>query len=117
MQSNEFERGHQKTTKRQGEQSSSFRGLWATALAVALAAFFASTLPQVFFVAVFGELLFFGALGTLIVAAIRRDPVWPKRVTAWDQAALLALLSSLVGLFVDVDSVVAALQEQAALAN
>ena len=83
-------------------------------LAVALAAFFASTLPQVFFVAVFGELLFFGALGTLIVAAIRRDPLWPNRITAWDQAALLALLSSVTGLFVDVESVATALQEQAA---
>lgn len=114
MQSNEFERGHEKTTGRRAGQSSPFRGLWATGLAVALAAFFASTLPQVFFVAVFGELLFFGALGTLIVAAIRRDPLWPNRVTAWDQAALLALLSSVTGLFVDVESVAAALQEQAA---
>ncbi len=117
MQSNEFERGQDKTTGQKAQQGSAFRGLWATAIAVALAAFFASTLPQVFFVAVFGELLFFGALGTLIVAAIRRDPLWPKRVTAWDQAALLALISGVVGLFVDVESVAAALQEQAALAN
>ena len=114
MQSNQFERGHEKTTRRQAELSSPFRGLWATGLAVALAAVFASTLPQVFFVAVFGELLFFGALGTLVVAAIRRDPLWPNHVTAWDQAALLVLLSSVVGLFVDVESVAAALQEQAA---
>lgn len=117
MQSNECERGREKTPRQQAEQGSPFRGLWVTLLAVALAAFFASTLPQVFFVAVFGELLFFGALGTLIVAAIRRDPVWPKRVTAWDQAALLALLSGVVGLFVDVESVAAALQEHAAAAN
>ena len=114
MQSNEFERGQEKTTGRRAEQSAPFRGLWATMLAVALAAFFASTLPQVFFVAVFGELLFFGALGTMTVAAIRRDPLWSKRITAWDQAALLVLLSSVVGLFVDVESVAAALQEQAA---
>ena len=117
MQSNEFDSGRQKTTGQPAEQASTFRGLWVIALAVALAAAFASTLPQVFFLAVFGELLFFGALGTLIVAALRRDPLWPRRVTAWDQAALLALLSSLIGLFVDVESVAAALQEQAALSN
>ena len=117
MQSNEFKEAPEKTARRQAEQSSPFRGLWVTGLAVALAAFFASTLPQVFFVAVFGELLFFGALGTMIVAALRQAPVWPQRLTAWDQAALLALLSGVVGLFVDVESVAAALQEQAAAAN
>ena len=117
MQSNEFESGRDKTSEQKAQQGSPFRGLWATAIAVSLAAVFASTLPQVFFVAVFGELLFFGALGTLIVAAIRRDPVWARRITAWDQAAVLALMSGVVGLFVDVESVATALQQQAALAN
>ena len=103
MQSNEFEQAREKTTRRKAEQSSPLRGLWVTGLAVAPAAFFAFTLPQVFFLAVFSELLFLGALGTLVVATARRDALWVHRIASqpWDQAAILVLLSGFAGLFVD----------------
>ncbi len=90
-----------------------FGGLWSMGIAVTLALFFASTMPQPFFLPVFGELLFFGALGTVLVAVIRRESPRSRRLTAWDQAALLALASLFVGLFVDVESVIAALEERA----
>lgn len=114
MQSNDLNNDPRYTAESRSDVPA-FRGIWTVALAIALAAVFASTLPQVFFVAVFGELLFFGALGMLAVAALRRDKVWSRSMTGWDQAALLALLSGLIGLFVDVEAIALALEEQAAI--
>ena len=49
-----------------------FGGLWSMGIAVTLALVFASTMPQPFFLPVFGELLFFGAIGATLAAVIRR---------------------------------------------
>lgn len=113
MQSNEIDGKGQRRTAEHPVQRSPLSGLWTVGIALALSAFFASTMPQPFVLAVFGELLFFGAMGCLLVAVVRRESLKSRRITAWDQAAILALVSLFVGLFVDVESVIAALEQRA----
>ena len=113
MDGNNYDRNAQPPAAQRATRTPPFGGLWSMGIAVTLALFFASTMPQPFFIPVFGELLFFGALGAVLVAVIRREAIWSRRMTAWDQAALLAIASLFVGLFVDVESVIAALEERA----
>jgi len=50
-----------------------------------------------------------GVMATL--ALVMREPIWPERLTAWDAAAMLYLLSLFSGFFVDLDAIQAFLLE------
>ncbi len=101
-------------SQNQDHQDPNFSKLFGVAFAMALAMFFASMLPDPFFAPVMSELLLFGALGALFVAVLRRERVFARGITDWDQAAILMLLGLLCGLFVDPEAVSAALEQMAA---
>lgn len=92
-------------------QDATLGRLFAVALAAAAALAVASTMPGPLVAPAMRELLFFAAWGALLVALLRRDQPFAHEVTAWDQAAILLLLSLLWGFFVDPEAVAQALNE------
>jgi len=77
------------------------RMLVSLGLIIALSLFFASALPAVLIPAALQKLFVWGALGGVLLAAFRSEPWNAPRLTGWDQAAVLLLLSLLAGFFVD----------------
>lgn len=78
------------------------RALISAGLGVAVAFLLASVMPQPVVLAAFREILFFGAMGVGLVAALRREPLTGAPVlTGWDRAALMMLVAQVSGLFVD----------------
>ena len=110
----EFKNGSRNGPRNRDQRDPNLNGLFAVAFATALAMFFASMLPDPLFAPAMRELLLFGALGALFVAALRRERVFAREITAWDQAAILGLLGLLCGFFVDPEAVAAALEQMAA---
>lgn len=90
------------------------RRLIGVALVVALALFVASSMPAALVAPVLKELLFYGAFGAIIAAAIRRETLFADRMTGWDQAAILLLIGLASGFFIDHEAARAALAELAA---
>ncbi len=109
-----FETGPRNGPQNQDQRDPNLNGLFAVAFATAVAMFFASLLPAPLFAPAMRELLHFGALGALSVAVVRRERVFAGQITAWDQAAILGLLSLLCGLFVDPEAVSATLDQMVA---
>lgn len=97
-----------------GRNSESQR-LFHAGLVAALAFAMASGVGAPFVAAVLKDLLLFGALGFMLAAVFRRDRFFAPRFTAWDQAALLTLLSLICSLFVDPQAVQQALAERGLL--
>lgn len=85
--------------------------LLGVGLVFAMAMFLASFLPKELVPLVVKELLFYGAIGTAIAAAFRREKLFDDHVTGWDQAALLILTGLLFGFLVDHDAALAVLTE------
>lgn len=77
----------------------------------ALAMLVASTMQPVFFAGSLSSMLFFGAIGAVIVALFLRErPLGGDRLTRWDEAAILVLLSLVAGSFADPEAMQAALE-------
>lgn len=94
--------------------------LIATAGIAATALFLASWVPEPFTWLVFAELMRWAATGAALVALLRREPLRPPHVTAWDQAAVFLLLGYLGRLQVDPQTVMqaaSALEAGAGVAN
>jgi hypothetical protein len=51
------------------------------------------------------------ALISALLAAITREPLWPPRLTRWDQASVLLALSILAGWATDPDAAAEALSQ------
>lgn len=84
-----------------------------TAVGVAaVGLFLASGVEPPFVAALLRELLVFASLGFVAAAVFRREDARAAQVTAWDQAALLLLISLIVGLFVDQAAVQQALVDR-----
>lgn len=100
-----FETRRSESSRNQGQQDPNIDRLLTVALAVAVVAFFASTLPLPLFAPVMRDVLFMYAFGAAFVAVARRDRLFADRITAWDQAAIFMLLGLLSGFFVDPEAV------------
>lgn len=59
----------------------------------------ASLMPQALAAAALKAILLWAAIATGAVAALRREPLDPPRLTRWDEALVLILLGLLAGLF------------------
>ena len=105
MWKDDFDTAGSRRSPNRDHQDPDLSGLWTVCLAVALAAFFASALPAPLFAPAMRELLVLSAMGPLLVAVLRRDRIFARAFTAWDQAALLLFLGLLCGLFVDEQAV------------
>lgn len=78
----------------------------------AVAMLIASMMQPVFFAGSLSSMLFFGAVGAVIVALFLRErPLGSDRLTRWDEAAMLVLLSLVVGSFADPEAMRAALEQ------
>lgn len=78
----------------------------------AVAMLIASTMQPVFFAGSLSSMLFFGAIGAVIVALfLREQPLGSDRLTRWDEAAMLVLLSLVVGSFADPEAMQTALEQ------
>lgn len=93
------------------------RRLFGIALVIAFALFFASFMPAALVAPVVKEMLFFGAFGAIIVASVRREALFADHVTGWDQAAVLLLVGTAAGFFVDHEAARTALAQLAASAK
>ncbi|MFP4360600.1 MAG: hypothetical protein ACLFTG_07960 [Alphaproteobacteria bacterium] len=82
--------------------------LIATAGIAATALFLASWVPEPFTWLVFAELMRWAAIGAALAAVLRREPLTPPHVTAWDQAALFLLLGYVGRFQVDLETVMQA---------
>lgn len=88
------------------------RAIVSVGLGVAVAFLLASVMPQPVVLAAFREILFFGAMGVGLVAAMRREPVLAAPVlTGWDRAAMMVLIAQVSGFFVDHEAVEAYLRQ------
>ena len=72
--------------------------------------FLVSGLPPVLVPAALSQMLAYGSLGALIVAAVRREPLFGDHLSHWDQGAALLALGVLAGAFTDGASVGAFLE-------
>lgn len=107
----EFEpRGPQGPDDRES-QAANLGRLIAVAVAAAAALAFASLMPGPLVAPVMRDLLLVSAFGAVAAAALRREPLFAPAVTAWDQAALLLLLSLLLGFCVDPAAVAETLRD------
>lgn len=86
------------------------RTLLTVVLTAALALVLASTYPLGVMPVVLSSLLFWGALGGVLLALWRQEPIDAGHLTGWDQAAMLLALSLLAGFFVDPAAVEALLE-------
>lgn len=96
------------------------RALLTVAMTVALAFALSSSLPGPVIPAAMESFLFFGAIGAILVAMLRRDDMKAPRLTGWDQALMLMFLSLASGFFVDPTAVhehLEAMQETARIAQ
>lgn len=91
--------------------------LWTVGLTGGLALLLASMLPGPLMPAALNSLLFYAALGALILAVIRGDRWNAPHITAWDQALMLLFGSLAAGLFVDPEQVAALVEEVAPAAG
>lgn len=81
-------------------------------LLFAVAALIASMMKPVFFAATLSTMLFFAAIGAAFAAMFLRErPTERKHLTRWDEAAMLLLVSLLVGSFADPNAMQTALQQ------
>lgn len=85
--------------------------LWTVGLTSGLALLIAAMLPGPLIPAALNALLFYAAVGALILAVIRGDALNAPHVTAWDQALMLLCGSLAAGLFIDPEQVAALVEE------
>jgi hypothetical protein len=78
-------------------------------LIVAVCAWLASLMPDGLFASTLSSMLAVAALISALLAAIVREPLWPPRMTRWDQASVLLALSMLAGWAADPDAAAEAL--------
>ncbi len=86
------------------------------AMALALSLLMASTAPPGLVLATFNGLLFLCALTGVVVAVVAKDRLFAGHFTRWDEAAALAVISQMVGWFIDPDGVRTALEAAGAVA-
>jgi hypothetical protein len=78
------------------------RGIvFSFALLCALALFLVSGLPQPLIAPALSQVLGLAGLGTAVVAAFWREPVFASHLTHWDKSAVLMGLSIVAGLISD----------------
>lgn len=94
--------------------SPSEAALWRLGLFLSFALLLSSVMPAGLVAATFGALVKIGALVSVAVAMVLREPLWVPFVTRWDEAAILFLVGGLAGLFVDPELVIQALAEHGA---
>ena len=81
-------------------------------LVLAAALLLSLPMPGIVFPAVLSSFLFYGSVGMMLMALWRSDPAFPPReLNRWDCAAVLLLVSLVVGLAVDAAAVEAYFQE------
>jgi hypothetical protein len=80
-------------------------------LIVAVCAWLASLMPGGLFAPTLSSMLTVAALISALLAAITREPLWPPRLTRWDQASVLLALSMLAGWATDPDAAAEALSQ------
>jgi len=68
---------------------------------VAVTVYLASLMPGALVALAMNNLLFTGAFFTLLIALLARDRPMSPHLTRWDEAAVLALLDMVAGIFVD----------------
>ncbi len=107
----EFDTGSTHSSRNHDQRGPNSGGLLTAGLAVVLAALVASMLPAPLVAPVMRELLLLSAFGAVFVAVLRQDRLFADEFTAWDQAAMLAFIGLLCGLFVDPEAVSEALNE------
>jgi hypothetical protein len=66
-------------------------------LVVGVCALFAALMPQGLVLPALSSLLTLGAFASALLAALAREPVWPRHLTRWDQGSVLLALSILAG--------------------
>lgn len=82
-------------------------------LLFAVAMLIASTMRPVFFAGTLSTLLFFGSLGAAGAALFLHErPMNQRHLTRWDEAAMLLLVSLLVGSFANPQAMQEAMQQQ-----
>ncbi|MEX2631447.1 MAG: hypothetical protein WD341_16055 [Tistlia sp.] len=109
-----FDPGNLTRHRNRGDHDPDIDRLLVLGGTVAGAFFLASLAPPPLAWAIFGGLLQWAALGSLLAAALLREPVWAPQVTLWDQAAALLLLALAIDLALDPQAVadqLAALQQ------
>ncbi len=98
----------------QNEQQHQFdeneRILLVTGMSAALALFLASHAPAPLVALVLSNLLWWGAFGAAMVAAVTRQPFLDSTLTYWDQGLILLMLSLIAHNFVDPAAVHALLE-------
>jgi len=76
-------------------------GLLRVGVIFAMTVFLASLMPGALVALAMNNLLFTGAFITLLIALLARDRPMSPHLTRWDEAAVLALLAMVAGMFVD----------------
>lgn len=87
------------------------RVVLAVALATAVSVFLASHMPPPLFAPVLGELLFWSAFGSAVVARMHGQSILSDQLTYWDQALILLWLAMLTGFFTDMEAARGALDQ------
>ena len=80
-------------------------------LIVAVCVWLASLMPDGLLAPTLSSMLTVAALFSALLAATARDPLWPPRMTRWDQASVLLALSMLAGWATDPDAAAEALSQ------
>ena len=80
-------------------------------LILAVCAWLASLMLGGLFAPTLSSMLTVAALISALLAAITREPLWPPRLTRWDQASVLLALSILAGWATDPDAAAEALSQ------
>jgi hypothetical protein len=78
-------------------------------LIVAVCAWLASLMREGLFAPTLSSMLTIAGLISALLAALAREPLWPPRMTRWDQASVLLALSMLAGWAADPDAAAEAL--------
>ena len=105
---------HQATPPTPDDRRQRNRGILLTlAMLCTVMLLLVSTLPTVLIPPALSQLLVYASLGAVVVAMFRRERMFPRHLTHWDQAAALTFLSLVVGAFTDLESLGAFLESQA----
>lgn len=89
------------------------RIVFVTLSSIAITLLVSAGAPAPLFLPMVSGLLLLTAAGTLMIALIVGQPIWPSHFTFWDKGALLAFLGLLAGLFADHEAARAFLAAQA----
>lgn len=93
------------------EEPSNRRALFNLALTLVIAMVLGSASPEPLRAAAVGSFLFFAAIGVSLVALFRKEKAFQPKLTRWDVAAILYLLSMTSNLFVDQEAVMQILEQ------